>query len=344
MKSAAMKDRAMGALAGVAIGDAMGMPTQTLPRDRIAELYGDIREFRDAAAGHPVSHGLKAGTITDDTEQTLLLARHLIERHGGFDNGVWAETLLRWERETHARGVNDLLGPSTKRAIEALQRGVSAAEAGRTGVTNGAAMRIVPVGIAVGTAPLAALVDAVEATAALTHNTGLAIASAAAVAAIVSAAIDGADIQDALPLALAAARLGETRGTPAQSGAMADRIKAALDRAKGRHGREAAAEIAERVGTSVAAEQSIPMAFAVLRLSGGDPWQAALLAANIGDDTDTIGAIACGMAGAFAGFHRIPADQWDIVAKANRLDLAPIVDGLLHLRNRAHTTSAQVAS
>ena len=334
----------MGALAGVAIGDAMGMPTQTLPRSRIVELYGDIREFRDASAGHPVSHGLKAGTITDDTEQTLLLARHLIERQGGFDNEVWADTLLRWERDTHARGVNDLLGPSTKRAIEALQRGVPAAEAGRSGVTNGAAMRIVPVGIAVATAPLAGLVDAVEATSSLTHNTGLAIASAAAVAAMVSAALEGADIDSALPVALAAARLGETRGTAAHPGLLVDRLTAALERAKGRKGREAAAEIAEHIGTSVAAEQSIPMAFAVLRLADGDPWQAALLAANIGDDTDTIGAIACGMAGAFAGFRKIPSAQWHFVAKVNQIDLAPIVDGLLSLRNQARAPAARAAS
>jgi ADP-ribosylglycohydrolase len=334
------KDHAMGALAGVAIGDAMGMPTQTLTRRRIAELYGEINDFRDAAVGHPVSHGLKAGTITDDTEQTLLLALHLIERRGSFDTGAWAKTLLEWERDTHARGVNDLLGPSTKRAIEALQRGVPAAETGRYGTTNGAAMRIVPVGIAVPAEPLSALVDAVESTAKLTHNTGIAIASASAVAVMVSAALEGVDIEHALPLALAAARLGETRGTPAPAGAMVDRIAAALDLAK----HDTAAAIADRIGTSVAADQSVPMAFAVLQLAGGDPWKAALLSANIGDDTDTIGAIACGMAGAFAGFDRLPAAKWKLVADVNSLDIDAVADGLLALRTARRNGDLQVAS
>lgn len=334
-----LRDRAMGALAGVAIGDAMGMPTQTLPRARIAELYGRIDGFRDAAPGHPVSHGLKAGTITDDTEQTLLLAHHLIARHGGFDTDVWADELLRWERDTHARGVNDLLGPSTKRAIEALQRGVPASETGKFGTTNGAAMRIVPVGIAVPPEPLGRFVDAVEATAQLTHNTGLAIASASAVAAVVSAAMEGASFEEAVPLAIAAARLGETRGVAAAQGVMADRIVMALDLAKGQHGAAAAAEIADRIGTSVAADQSVPMAFAVVRLAKGDPWQAALLSAGIGDDTDTIGAISCGMAGAASGFAALPQDKWAVVAAVNGLDLAPIADGLLALRRNRRAAS-----
>ena len=47
-----------------------------------------------------------------------------------------------------ARGSLDLLGPSTKRALTALLAGADIDQAGRFGVTNGAAMRITPVGIA----------------------------------------------------------------------------------------------------------------------------------------------------------------------------------------------------
>ena len=63
-------DRALGAFAGVALGDATGMPTQTLSRERIAALYGDVTDFRDAALGQPVCAGLEAATITDDMEQS----------------------------------------------------------------------------------------------------------------------------------------------------------------------------------------------------------------------------------------------------------------------------------
>lgn len=327
-------DRALGALAGVAIGDAMGMPTQTLTRTRIAELYGPIEGFRDASPDHPVSAGLKAGTITDDTEQSLLLARHLIARDGLMDQTVWANELLAWERDTHARGVNDLLGPSTKRAIEALQRGVSPSETGRFGTTNGAAMRIVPIAIATPPKPLRALVDAVEESCRLTHNTSEAIGAASAVAAAVSLGLEGASLEAMIEAALLAAAAGEQRGEPAAKGRISERIAEALALAIGHRGEAAAMAIAERVGTSVSARESIPMAFAILRLADADPWACALLSAVIGDDTDTIGAIACGMAGANAGVGAIPADALRQVRSVNNLDLESVVDGLLLIRER----------
>ena len=325
-------DRAMGAMLGVAIGDAMGMPTQTLTRDQILHTYGHVTGFRDAVPEQPVSAGLAAGTITDDTEQSLLLARLLIDGHGRIDEERWAKALLDWEQTTRARGLNDLLGPSTKRAIDALLRGVAPSETGRLGTTNGAAMRIAPVAIAVPPEPLARLVDAVEQACRITHNTSEAIASAAAVAATISAGIDGASLADAIVLGLAAAQLGETRGTPAAAGSMAMRITDALALAEDAKDPESAQSLAARIGTSVAAIESIPMAFAILKLSGGNAWTAAVLSANIGDDTDTIGAIACGMAGACSGAMSLPGEAVATVTRVNALDLAPLVQSLLQLR------------
>lgn len=324
-------DRALGALLGVAIGDAMGMPSQTFSRDRILATYGHIADFVDAAAEHPVSGGLKAGTITDDTEQSLLLARLLIDGRGAFDEEGWAQALLAWERETHRRGINDLLGPSTKRAVEALLRGIPASETGRFGTTNGAAMRIVPVGISVPAEPLSRLVDEVDNTCRITHNTSEAIGSAAAVAAIVSAGIDGAGFDGALPLALAAARDGEKRGNLAVEGSISARIERALDLAAAQD----IGRIASEIGTSVSAIQSVPMAFAVVRLASGNAWKSAEMSANIGDDTDTIGAIACGMAAACSGAAALPQDKVKTVIAVNGLALDPLARGLLARRAAA---------
>lgn len=332
MQDTALRQRALGALAGVAVGDAMGMPTQTLSIERITSLYGSIEGFRDASPDQPVSAGLKAGTITDDTEQTLLLARHLIARGGRMDQKAWANELLTWERETHARGVNDLLGPSTKRAIAALQAGEPASETGRTGTTNGAAMRIVPVALATPPAPTAALVDAVEESCSLTHATSEAIGAASAVAAAVSVGIEGAGLSEVLAVAHAAASEGERRGAASRDGLISTRISEALALAQGRSGRDAAVAIARQVGTSVSALQSVPMAFAILKLVNADPWSAALFSAAIGDDTDTIGAIACGMAGAISGIGAIPPPMWTLVREVNSLDIEPVVSGLLAIR------------
>ena len=45
MNKSMIQDRAAGALAGVALGDAMGMPSQTLTRAAIHQAYGRITDF-----------------------------------------------------------------------------------------------------------------------------------------------------------------------------------------------------------------------------------------------------------------------------------------------------------
>src|SRR5205085_8733479 len=99
---------------------------------------------------HPIAAGRSAGAVTDDTEQAVLLARLLVKGRGTIGSRVLAAALTEWERAMAERGSLDLLGPSTKRAVAAILAGVPPEEAGAAGTTNGAAMRIAPVGIAVG--------------------------------------------------------------------------------------------------------------------------------------------------------------------------------------------------
>ena len=113
--------RARGAMYGLAIGDALGMPTQMLSRPQIVARWGAfLTGFEPAPPGHPIAAGLPAGTVTDDTEQAVLLATLLIEGHGAVAPRELAEALVRWERDMAARGSLDLLGPSTKRAVAAI--------------------------------------------------------------------------------------------------------------------------------------------------------------------------------------------------------------------------------
>src|SRR6202008_2638022 len=76
----------------------------------------------------------------------------------------------------------------------------------------GAAMRTAPVGFAVPSADPVALVAQVVAASRLTHNTGVALAGAAAVAAAVSAGIDGDPLPAAIGRAVAAAASAASRG------------------------------------------------------------------------------------------------------------------------------------
>ncbi|RWA77185.1 ADP-ribosylglycohydrolase family protein [Mesorhizobium sp.] len=314
-------DRAMGALIGGALGDALGMPTQLLSPARIAELYGHVEDFVAPAADHPVSKGLPAGAITDDTEQALLLGRILVGSGERFDHARWVNALLDWERDVKARGSYDLLGPSTKRAIDAINDGVPAEEAGRSGDTNGAAMRIAPVGIMMPPEPLDALVAKVAETCRATHNTSIAIASAAAVAAAISLGVSGGDWRAASGHAVAAAKLGATLGHWVTGGDIAARIAWAQELVRGKPEKEAVGLIVDLIGTGVASQESVPAAFAVLEVAEGDAWRAAVISANLGGDTDTIGAIAAGMAGACSGLSRLPQDR---IAKLHGIDLAEV--------------------
>ena len=322
-------DRACGALAGMAIGDAMGMPSQTLSRADILRHYGVISTFIAPFPDHPVSHGLKAAQVTDDTEQALLLALRLIEDGGQLDEHRWANDLLAWEADVRKRGLRDLLGPSSKAALDAIISGASADETGRNGTTNGASMRIAPVGIATRIAPEATFLDRVELACRMTHNTGEAIAAAAAVATVISCGIDGMSFDRAIAPALRAAEAGQRRGYAVGENAMAEKIALALEAAKDGLSSEA---FAERIGTSVASHESVAAAFGVVLLANCDPWETAKIAANIGDDTDTIGAIAGAMAGACVGQSRITQFAIETVFAANELPLEQIARDLLSLR------------
>ena len=335
--------RALAALEGLALGDALGMPTQSMSRERIAADHGRIRGLLAAGPHQQIAAGMPAGSITDDTEQAVLLARLLIDGDGTVRPGTFAAELLAWERTMEARGSLDLLGPSTRAALQRLQDGMPPEEAGRFGATNGAAMRITPVGIAVPVEPLGAFVDAVVAVSALTHNTGLGIASAAAIGAAVSAGVDGAETPEALDVAVAAAREGARRGHWVAGGDIAARLEWAIPALLELDPAEQDDFLADVVGTSVAAQESVVAALALVAVTaaGSDPahperdaaWDTLCRAAALGGDTDTIAAITGAVLGA-TGASDWPRTALDTVRRVNALELEPLVDGLLRVRRR----------
>ena len=332
-----MVTRARGALYGLAIGDALGMPTQMLSRAQIRARWGELLTgFEAAPPGHPIAAGMPAGAVTDDTEQAVLLARLLVKDRGRIDPHDLAAALTEWERAMAARGSLDLLGPSTKRAVAAILAGVPPEEAGAAGTTNGAAMRIAPVGIATGV-NLSTLVDRTVMASNVTHNTGIALAGAAAVAAAVSAGVSGATVAQATALGIQAARLAAGRGHWVAGADVAARIEWAAGLVAGRAQdggeAEAAGLIYTLVGTSLATQESVPAAFAVLAAVPADPWRACRLAASLGGDCDTIAAMTGAIAGACHGAGSFPPEAIAAI-DAHGLGLAALAGELLALRGR----------
>src|SRR4051794_4269832 len=108
-----LRERAVGALTGLALGDALGMPTQLLPYETIRARYGLLDDFHPGPADNEISRGVPAGRVTDDTDQAVILGELLVAGHGTVDPDQFARRLLDWEQRMRAAGPADPLGPPT---------------------------------------------------------------------------------------------------------------------------------------------------------------------------------------------------------------------------------------
>lgn len=337
--------RAYGALAGLALGDALGMPTQAMSPQQIQTVYGHVTGLVDGDKSQPYAPGMAAGSVTDDTEQALLIASLLLKGHGSgltLDASEFSHALLAWEDSMIERGSLDLLGPSTKAALERVRAGENPLRVGGEGTTNGAAMRVTPIGIAASTSDRQLFADAVWSSCQVTHATRQGFQSAALVAAAVSLGIDAgaADVTDLLWEAVDFVRSLPERGAWSPE----PDVVAATHRALKLAAQPASSLewLAEQIGTSVAAAQAIPMAFALL---ARDPSPRVLLqAANLGGDTDTIGAIAGAILGASLGVEVFDGYGLAQVEQVSQLDLPSVATALLTLRDRESGGAAPAAA
>ena len=155
-----MKDKFIGCLLGVAIGDKLGMRVEGTTHEQISQEFGFIKDY------------LAPSETTDDTELALILARSLVDS-GGFNIDDFADK-LRQSR-------NQYFGWSTSSALYLLRHGVSHQETGQDSHGDGAAMRSAPVGLFYYDNWLELKKVAIE-SARITHNNPQAIAGAVAIA------------------------------------------------------------------------------------------------------------------------------------------------------------------
>jgi len=113
-------DRAEGVFLGLACGDALGRPVEFKSSAQIESEHGRLTEMvGNGTWGQP------AGTITDDTDQALCIARSLVEC-GGFDPADIAERFAEWY-DTNPFDI----GVMTRRSLQALKEGEAWDEAGQ---------------------------------------------------------------------------------------------------------------------------------------------------------------------------------------------------------------------
>ena len=334
-------DRIRGALYGVALGDAMGMPSELWSRRHVLSHFGTIDRFLPAPEGHHIVGGFLAGQVTDDTQQMIMLAESITHAGGRVDLATLATDLVDWADRVGATD-GKFLGPTSAKVIAQLRRGAAPTDSGVAGTTNGAAMRIAPIGALCPSDDIPQLVAEVEASCRLAHHTSIAIAGAAMVAAIVSTGIDASADQDpavtiqiALDAAYTAAELGMKLGVDEPGASLIRRTQLAVQYAREVQTDDAfLQDVYDIIGANTETTESIPAAIALVVRANGDPVTVALLAANLGGDTDTVGAMAGGMCGAIAGRSAIPDDMIARLTEINDLPIEPLAQQLLAYRTQ----------
>ncbi|ETK37365.1 hypothetical protein MPTA5024_04125 [Microbispora sp. ATCC PTA-5024] len=249
-------------------GDALGVPWEGAPPGEV-----DRGRLFDV----PASRGWPRGATSDDTAQMMLVAR-LIADTGG--RPAAEEFMLRLSAEAdRIRGT----GPTTRLALRHFAAtGVLPPPPGdpRTGATNGAAMRMAPVGWAVPASDPHRRRDLAAELARGTHPSPLAIGAACLVAAMASRGLDGTDgILDA------AVSEAEWLGRPEFD----DVRRAAEGDWRPPPG-----------GVTIDAVQTLAAVAHVVRRST-DLVEAQTYAVTLGGDTDTVAAIVGGVLGGAPG-------------------------------------------
>lgn len=322
--------QAYGCLIGLAIGDAMGMPASFMTPEKIQSIYGRITDFLPPAE-EQVHHGsLSAGKITDDTDECLIIANVLIQT-GQFDQSVFIEQMKNWAIQADMLN-STLIGPSTRRFLEAIVTNQDPRESGKTGDTNGAAMRVAPIGIFYHENVDQAIQAAID-SAVLSHGSKPGLASASAVAAAIATSIHGnCTPKDVLQAALKGAMEGEKVGFDIPAPSIAARISLAMevvDRNRNRTVDEICYRLYQLIGASMKSYESIPFSLGVFYAAQGNFEKGLVAAINIGDDADTNGSIVGALCGAYAGSDKIRPEWIQKICATNQIDFLQIAERLL---------------
>jgi len=287
-----VRPRARGALLGLAVGDALGASVEFSPP-------GTFEPVTTMRGGGPF--GLAPGAFTDDTSMALCLAESLIAC-GGHDAEDQLRRYVDWYRRGHNSSTGECfdIGGTTRLALERFEATgrTDVADPSELAAGNGSLMRLAPVALWASDAIEAAELGA--ASSATTHAAPQAIDACRMYAVLIHEAVRGAAHEQlfdqrrwgdaGLHPAVAAIAAGSyTQRQPPQiraTGYVVDTLEAAL----------------------WAISTTDSFADAVLR------------AVNLGEDSDTVGAVTGQLAGAIYGRLAIPPEWRETLVDGDRID------------------------
>ena len=346
MTGTELVDRAVGCLAGAAVGDALGGATEGWEAREIAEHYGgpvtgivqSIRRMRGLEK--PFSPFHKGdGHVTDDTLLTRALVAVYAEKRDRLtafdiaerlvprlvDEKVWVPEYGREELLYHR------LFLAEKWLVLKLKYGhADPREAGVGNIVNcGAAIYMAPVGLANAGDPDAAYAEALYISGAHQWSYGREAAAVLA-AAVAEAVTPGATVDGVVETALRVAH----DGTRAAIAAVVDAAATLTDWESALVPLRAAfapfdsvgpvyAEpgLAARTPSRLHSIEELPIALGLLVVTQGGFEGTVLGGVNYGRDSDSIAAMGGALAGALGGTAALRRDWVDEVAAASRMDL-----------------------
>lgn len=315
-------NRIIACLKGVATGDAIGKQTESLSFEEvkqwfpegISDFHGEIGSVMPRYEGK--HYFWKFGETTDDTEQTISIAR-VIAEYGKITHSLVGKELMlckKSNRPTLLLGKFQEIGDPTRVAFD--------------GDGCGAAMRSAPIGALFSTQRLDDLVSSVFEASMPTHGGRIAICGASAIAAAVSAAIDGRQPPEIVQHAVHAARLAEKYRHQTSEENVADLIL---------HVYKDLSNL-ETLSLEYIKDKYMPwktpnivalaITFAVLTQSAE---KTTLLAANLGGDTDSVASMGSAIAGAIS--TQTVNERWyQSVDEVNGSELLQLAPKIAHLR------------
>ncbi|WP_205511657.1 ADP-ribosylglycohydrolase family protein [Longitalea arenae] len=283
-----------GALFGVAIGDALGVPVEMIKRDVLAQ--DPVRDL----VGYK-QHNQPAGTFSDDSSLTFCLAESLCN---GYDLHDVGERFVKYFFEAYwtAGGVVFGVGKTTEIAITKLRDGVSPADSGNydEGCSgNGSLMRILPLLFYVMDFEIEKRYEITREVACITHGSMQTILPCFYYLEFALELLQGSQKQmayDNTAKTVADFLAGSSLGEQARNVLTPLLFE----------------DITKRSSASILTTHQAVLTIqaAMYCFMQTDNYSdAVLMAVNMGDDTDTTAAVTGGLAGLYYGFESIP-EKW----------------------------------
>ena len=290
-----LRDRFRGALLGTMAGDALGMPVEGMSAGGIRLRYGQVRDMQTARLGR--------GTYTDDTQMMIGLAEALLDAGGALDPDTVAVRFAEGYEPDRGYGGN------AARILERIRSGVPWREAVAAltlpggSFANGAAMRVAPVALASYPDRGRVLRAAGEQARVTGHTHPLGCFGAGLQATAVLEACRAGRLGEPFPLATF---LGEALAdAPGPYGDALGWIEGNLGASP--------EDAVTHLGNGGLAVSSVPAALWAFLSCVEDPEETIVRAVNLGGDTDTIGAMAGALAGAYHGEGALPSRWIDVL-------------------------------